>query len=76
MPKNKKKITDEELDKTNFRDNVAKRLQGLEDEAFYKRKSELAAAREAKKKSRKARRAKRLSVKGLAGLQGLQGLNQ
>jgi hypothetical protein len=75
MPKKKKKITDEELDKTNFRDNVAKRLQGLEDEALYKRKSELAAARKTKNQSRKARRAKRLSIKGLAGLQGLQGLN-
>lgn len=75
MPKKKKEITKEELDKTNFRDNVAKRLQGLEDEALYKRKADASATRETKKKNRKARRAKRLSVKGLKGLQGLQGLN-
>lgn len=75
MAEKKKKITDEELDKTNFRNNVAKRLQGLEDELAAKRKAEASAAREAKKKKRKTRRAERLSVKGLKGLQGLQGLN-
>ena len=76
MPDKKKKkdMTKEELDKTNFRNSVTKRLQGLEDEAAAKRKAERKAARETKKKNRKARRADRLSIKGLAGLQGLQSL--
>jgi hypothetical protein len=74
MPDKKNKKTDEDLDKINFRNNVTKRLQGLEDAAAVERKVKKKAEREANKKKRKARRAERLAIKGLGNLQGLQGL--
>lgn len=76
MPDNKKKteMTDEELDKTNFRNNVTKRLQGLEDAAAAERKAKKKKEKEEKKKKRRAKRESRLTISGLGNLQGLQKL--
>ena len=71
MPK-KKEMTKEELDKTNFRDSVTKRLQGLEDALAAERKAKEKKEKEKKKKARRASRC--INIKGLKGVKGLKGL--